>query len=39
LPMRFRAARFFLVQHTEVGKNIPNKHKIYQKATKYTKYP
>jgi hypothetical protein len=24
-----RVARFFLVQHTKVGKNIPNYHKMY----------
>jgi hypothetical protein len=33
-----RVARFFLVQHTKTGKNIPNNHKIYQLATKYTKW-
>jgi hypothetical protein len=38
-------ARFFMVQHTKMGKNVPNNHnrgkpndsKIYQMATKYTK--
>jgi hypothetical protein len=37
-----RVARFFLVQHTKTGekltklpKNIPNYHKIYQRAVKY----
>jgi hypothetical protein len=34
-----RVARFFFVQHTKTGKNIPNNHKIYQIATKYTKLP
>jgi hypothetical protein len=29
-----RVARFFLGQHTKTGKNIPNNHKIYKKATK-----
>jgi hypothetical protein len=28
-----RVARFFLVQHTKTGKNIPNNHKIYRMAT------
>jgi hypothetical protein len=32
-------ARFFSVQHTKTGKNIPNDHKIYQKAIKYTIWP
>jgi hypothetical protein len=32
-----RVARFFLVQHTKTGKYIPNRHKIYQMATKYAK--
>jgi hypothetical protein len=31
-----RAARFFLVQYTKTGKNIPNDRKIYPMATKYT---
>jgi hypothetical protein len=34
-----RVARFFLVQHTKTGKNVPNNHKIYQMATKHTKWP
>jgi hypothetical protein len=34
-----RVARFFLAQHTKTGKNIPNDYKIYQVATKYTKWP
>jgi hypothetical protein len=28
---------FFLVKHSEMGKNIPNGHIIYQMAIKYTK--
>jgi hypothetical protein len=28
-----RVARFFLIQHTKTGKNIPNNHKLNQKAT------
>jgi hypothetical protein len=36
--LRRRVARLFLVQHTNnIQKNIPNGHKIYQIATKYTK--
>jgi hypothetical protein len=27
----------YLVKHTKMDKNIPNYHKIYQMATKYTK--
>jgi hypothetical protein len=38
-PGRPRVARFFLVQQTKTGKYIPNDHKIYQRATKYTKFP
>jgi hypothetical protein len=34
----FRVARFFLVQQTKTGINIPCGHKIYQIATKYTKW-
>jgi hypothetical protein len=30
-----RVARFFLVQNTKTGENIPNYHKIYQIATQY----
>jgi hypothetical protein len=30
-----RVARFFLLQHTKTGENIPNYHKIYQTAIKY----
>jgi hypothetical protein len=33
-----RTARFFLAQHTKTGKNIPNYHKLYQMAIKYTTY-
>jgi hypothetical protein len=29
------AARFFLVQRTKTGKNIPNYHKIYDMMIKY----
>jgi hypothetical protein len=32
-----RVARFFLVQHTKTGKNMPINHKIYQVATKCRK--
>jgi hypothetical protein len=31
-----RVARLFLVQHSKIGKNIPNNHKIDQMAIKYT---
>jgi hypothetical protein len=31
-----RVARYFLVQYTNVGKYIPNYHKIYQMSIKYT---
>jgi hypothetical protein len=34
-----RVARFFLVQNTKTGKNIPNYHKIYQVAVKYLQWP
>jgi hypothetical protein len=30
---------FLLVQHTKTGRNIPNYHKIYPMATKYTQLP
>jgi hypothetical protein len=30
-----RVARFFLVQYTKMGENIPNDHKIYQMAITY----
>jgi hypothetical protein len=30
-----RVARFFVVQHTKTGKNLPNDHKIYKMAIKY----
>jgi hypothetical protein len=32
-----RVARFFWVQHTKTGKNIPNDHKIYQMDGNFTK--
>jgi hypothetical protein len=35
IPRRTRVARFFLVQHTKTGENIPNDHKIYQIDIKY----
>jgi hypothetical protein len=35
---RARVARFFLVQIYQNGKNIPNDHKLYQKAVNYTKW-
>jgi hypothetical protein len=31
----YRVARFFLVQNTKTGENIPNYHKLYQMAIKY----
>jgi hypothetical protein len=34
-----RVARLFLVKRTKTGKNIPNDHKIYQIATKFSKLP
>jgi hypothetical protein len=34
-----RVARFFLVQNTKTGGNIPNYHNIYQKAKKYFQWP
>jgi hypothetical protein len=34
-----RVARFSSLKHTKTGKNIPNDHKIYKMATKYTKWP
>jgi hypothetical protein len=34
---RGRVARFFLAQHTKMGGNIPNDHKISQASTKHTK--
>jgi hypothetical protein len=34
-----RVARFFFVHHTKMGRNIPNYHKIYQMALKYTNWP
>jgi hypothetical protein len=35
---KFRVARFFVVQHTKSGKNIPKGHKIYLMVTKYTEW-
>jgi hypothetical protein len=35
----FRVARFFLLQNTKTGKNIPNYHKIYQMAIEYFQWP
>jgi hypothetical protein len=37
--LRARVARFFLVQICQNGKNVPNDHKLYQKAVNYTKWP
>jgi hypothetical protein len=34
-----KVARFFFVQNTKTGKNIPNDHKIYQMAIKYFLWP
>jgi hypothetical protein len=34
-----RVARFFLVQNTKWGKNIPNYHKIYQMTITYFQWP
>jgi hypothetical protein len=34
-----RVARFFLVQNTKTGKNIPNYYKLYQMSIKYNKRP
>jgi hypothetical protein len=31
-------ARFFSVQHTKTGENIPNRGKLYQMVLKYTKW-
>jgi hypothetical protein len=36
---RIRVARFLLVQTYQIGKNIPNNHKLYQTAINYTKRP
>jgi hypothetical protein len=33
-----RVARFFLVQNTKMGKNVPNYHELYQLSIKYNKY-
>jgi hypothetical protein len=37
--MQSRVARFFLVQNTNTGKNIPNYHEQYQMSIKYNKRP
>jgi hypothetical protein len=34
-----RVARFFVVKIYQNGENMPNDHKIYQSAMKYTKWP
>jgi hypothetical protein len=34
-----RVARFFLVQNTKMGKNIPSYHELYQISIKYSKRP
>jgi hypothetical protein len=34
-----RVARFFLVQNTKKGKNIPNYHELYKISIKYSKRP
>jgi hypothetical protein len=34
LKTEFRVARFFSVQHTKMGRNIPNDHKMYKMAIK-----
>jgi hypothetical protein len=39
IPYLARVARFFLVQNTKTGKNIPNCHKMYQMAIKYFQWP
>jgi hypothetical protein len=39
IPMTSRVARFFLVQQTKKGENVPNDHKIYQTAIYHTKWP
>jgi hypothetical protein len=33
----YRVARFFLVQHTKMGENIPKNHNKYEIASKFTK--
>jgi hypothetical protein len=34
-----KVARFFLVQNTKTGENIPNYHELYQMSIKYNKRP
>jgi hypothetical protein len=36
---RGQGCQIFLVQHSKMGKNIPNDHKIYQMAVKYFQWP
>jgi hypothetical protein len=38
-PVLNMVARFVLVQDTKTGENMPNDHKIYHMATKYTTWP
>jgi hypothetical protein len=35
----YMVARFFLVQNTKMGENIPNYHELYQMSIKYNKRP
>jgi hypothetical protein len=39
IVLETRVARFFMLQHTKTGKNVPNNQKIYQMAIKYAKWP
>jgi hypothetical protein len=41
IPFAFanRVARFFYAQHTKMGKNIPDYHKIYHTTTQYSNWP
>jgi hypothetical protein len=36
--IEIRVARFFLAQHTKTGNHVPNDHKMYQMAIKYSKW-
>jgi hypothetical protein len=38
LRKAFRVARFILLKNTKTGDNVPNEHKIYPMAKKYTKW-
>jgi hypothetical protein len=38
-PLCTTVARFFVVQYTKKGENIPHDPNIYQSAIKYTKWP